>query len=280
MRHLDLRSRPRPGPRPPAGRADPGHPRAAREAGLQAPRLRAAPGPRPPGRAQERHGGLHRRGPRAAPRQPEPHPPRGALLGARGQGGAGRPHRQPPAPRGHEAAHRRAARRALRLPGRPGLLRDLRHRGSAGLNCLRDNLDESLALFVEMLKEPRFQEDRLALAKEQALQEMKKRNDEAGTSRAGSGACSSTARAISRTASPPRPPSRAITRDDLAAFHRQWYHPANMVAAVSGSFTRAEMVARAREGVRGAGPRPARGARRCPPPSTPPPPASTASRRT
>ena len=29
-----------------------------------------------------------------------------------------------------------------------------------------------------MLKEPRFQEDRLALAKEQALQEMKKRNDE------------------------------------------------------------------------------------------------------
>ena len=51
--------------------------------------------------------------------------------------------------------------------------------GSAGLNCLRDNLDESLTLFVEMLKEPRFQEDRLALAKEQALQEMKKRNDEA-----------------------------------------------------------------------------------------------------
>ena len=51
--------------------------------------------------------------------------------------------------------------------------------GGAGLNCLRDNLDESLGLFVEMLKEPRFQEDRLALAKEQALQDMKKRNDDA-----------------------------------------------------------------------------------------------------
>ena len=45
--------------------------------------------------------------------------------------------------------------------------------GSASLNCLADNLDEALALFVEMLREPRFQEDRLALAKEQALQEMK-----------------------------------------------------------------------------------------------------------
>ena len=50
--------------------------------------------------------------------------------------------------------------------------------GRASLNALRDNLDDSLEVFVEMLKEPRFQEDRLALAKEQALQEMKKRNDD------------------------------------------------------------------------------------------------------
>ena len=50
--------------------------------------------------------------------------------------------------------------------------------GSAGLNCLSDNLSQALAIFVEMLREPRFQEDRLALAKEQALQEMKKRNDD------------------------------------------------------------------------------------------------------
>ena len=50
--------------------------------------------------------------------------------------------------------------------------------GSASLNCLSDNLDAALALFVEVLKTPRFQDDRLALAKEQALQEMRKRNDE------------------------------------------------------------------------------------------------------
>ncbi|HET7747172.1 MAG TPA: insulinase family protein, partial [Vicinamibacteria bacterium] len=50
--------------------------------------------------------------------------------------------------------------------------------GSASLNCLRDNLDESLALFVEMLKEPRFQEDRLKLAREQAIQDLERRNDD------------------------------------------------------------------------------------------------------
>jgi predicted Zn-dependent peptidase len=116
--------------------------------------------------------------------------------------------------------------------------------GQAGLNCLRDNLDESLALFVEMLREPRFQEDRLALAKEQSLQEMKKRNDEAshiegrewGVLLYGEGHFTNRFTTEGSV--------RGITRDDLVAFHRQWYHPANMVAAVSGSFTRAEMVAK------------------------------------
>ncbi len=35
---------------------------------------------------------------------------------------------------------------------------------------------------------------------------------------------------------------RSVSRDDLVAFHRQYYYPANMIAAVSGSFSRAEIV--------------------------------------
>jgi predicted Zn-dependent peptidase len=46
---------------------------------------------------------------------------------------------------------------------------------SASLNCLADNFDDSMKLFIEMLREPRFQEDRLKLAKDQILQDMKKR---------------------------------------------------------------------------------------------------------
>jgi zinc protease len=114
--------------------------------------------------------------------------------------------------------------------------------GGASLNCLADNLDDALALFVEMLKEPRFQPDRLSLAKEQALQEMKKRNDDAAdierrelnvllygeqhfTNRF------TTAASID-----------SITRDDLIAFHRKYFHPANMVAAVAGAVARPEMI--------------------------------------
>ena len=123
--------------------------------------------------------------------------------------------------------------------------------GSAGLNCLTDNLDAALSVFVEMLREPRFQEDRLSLAKEQALQQMKKRNDDAAdiegrewnvllygedhfTNRF------TTAASIG-----------AITRDDLVAFHRRWVHPASMIAAVSGSFERDEMLRRLEDALSG-----------------------------
>ncbi|PYQ41234.1 MAG: insulinase family protein [Acidobacteria bacterium] len=114
--------------------------------------------------------------------------------------------------------------------------------GRASLNALRDNLDESLKVFVEMLKEPRFQEDRLALAKEQALQEMKKRNDDSEEVEArewnvllyGEDHFSNrftTAASV-----------QSISRPDLASFHKKYVHPANMIAAVSGSFSRPEMI--------------------------------------
>jgi zinc protease len=116
--------------------------------------------------------------------------------------------------------------------------------GSASLNCLADNLDEALAIFVEVLREPRFQEDRLALAKEQSLQEMKKRNDDSADIEAREwgvllyGEDHFTNRFTTEAS------VAGISRDDLVAFHRQHFHPANMIAAVSGSFSRAEMIRR------------------------------------
>jgi predicted Zn-dependent peptidase len=114
--------------------------------------------------------------------------------------------------------------------------------GSARLNALRDNLDESLKVFVEMLKEPRFQEDRLALAKEQALQEMKKRNDDSEDIEGrewnvllyGEDHFSNRFTTASSV--------QSISRADLVSFHEKYVHPANMIAAVSGSFSRAEMI--------------------------------------
>lgn len=116
--------------------------------------------------------------------------------------------------------------------------------GSASLNCLTDNLDESLRLFVEMLREPRFQEDRLTLAKEQALQEMKKRNDDSANieRREWSVLLHGERQLLNRFTT--EASIKALTRDDLLAFHRRYFHPANMIAAVSSSLPRAEMIRR------------------------------------
>jgi zinc protease len=116
--------------------------------------------------------------------------------------------------------------------------------GSASLNCLADNLEEALAVFVEVLRRPRFQEDRLALAKEQALQEMKKRNDDSADIEAREwnlllyGPSHFTNR-LSTEAS-----VQAITREDLVAFHARYFEPTNLIAAVSGSFSRPDMIRR------------------------------------
>src|SRR6185295_4764046 len=113
-----------------------------------------------------------------------------------------------------------------------------------GLNCLADNLDDSLKLFVEMLRSPRFQADRLALAQEQTLQEMKKRNDDSADieTREWNVLLNGEAHFTNRFTT--EASVKSIGREDLVAFHRRFFFPANMIAAVSGSLPRAEMIRR------------------------------------
>ena len=56
--------------------------------------------------------------------------------------------------------------------------------GGASMNCLTRDLDACLDLFFDMLRNPGFDEDRLALAKSQALQQMERRNDATAEHRA------------------------------------------------------------------------------------------------
>src|SRR5665811_356888 len=50
-------------------------------------------------------------------------------------------------------------------------------RGVVSLNLLAKDLDEGLAILREVLTEPRFQDDKLKLRKDQLLADMKQRND-------------------------------------------------------------------------------------------------------
>lgn len=114
--------------------------------------------------------------------------------------------------------------------------------GSVSLNLLSKDLDEGLGILREVLTAPRFQDDKIALRKQQMLQAMKERNDdtreiegrEAGFLAYGENFWAnrySTAASVD-----------SLTRADLEAFHQKWFQPHNFVVAVSGDFDRDQMV--------------------------------------
>ena len=106
--------------------------------------------------------------------------------------------------------------------------------GGANLGCLTKDLDVCLDLFFDMLRTPAFDEGRLALAKSQSVQGMERRND--ATQGIERREFSRLIRGTSHFSTAPgtRASIEAITRDDLVAFHRQYFHPGNFLFAVSG----------------------------------------------
>ncbi len=115
-------------------------------------------------------------------------------------------------------------------------------RGRAGLSCLSKDIDEGLGLLIEMLRYPRFDPERLRMAKDRVLQNVKRRNDSTRSiSRIEWGFLMdgeehfSNRYASSKTIN-------TITREDLFTFHRKYIHPGNMIVAVAGDFDRTEML--------------------------------------
>lgn len=114
--------------------------------------------------------------------------------------------------------------------------------GSVSLNLLSKDIDEGLDILREVLTEPRFQEDKITLRKQQMLQAMKERNDD---TRAIQGREEDFlaygedfwANRYSTAAS-----VESLTRTDLEDFHHKWFQPHNFVLAVSGDFEREQMV--------------------------------------
>jgi zinc protease len=116
--------------------------------------------------------------------------------------------------------------------------------GSVSLNLLSKDLDEGLVILREVLTTPVFQEDKLALRKQQVMQIMKQRNDESSDIESRERRFLSYGEDFYANHHPTAASLESITRDDLLAFHRKWYHPKNFVIAASGDFEREAMVAK------------------------------------
>ncbi len=123
--------------------------------------------------------------------------------------------------------------------------------GEASLNCLSKDIDAGMALFVDMLRNPGFDEARLKLAKSQMLQAIERRNDSTTSierrefQRLMRGDKHFTARPVTKAS------LEAISRQDLIGFHDRYYYPANFVIAVSGDFDTKQMLAKLEKALTG-----------------------------
>ncbi len=114
--------------------------------------------------------------------------------------------------------------------------------GTVSLNLLSKDLDEGLTILREVLTSPRFQQDRIDLQKQQMLQSMKQRNDESANIEQTEAGFLAYGENFWDNRHQTAASLESITRDDLLAFHKQWYFPSNFVVAVSGDFDRDTIV--------------------------------------
>ncbi len=113
--------------------------------------------------------------------------------------------------------------------------------GSAGVGCLKANLDRSLEMFFDMLRNPAFDPKRLELSVAQTLQGLARRNDSTGGivgreyARLMRGHFFTTRESTEDTV-------RRVTPERMAEFHAQNFSPSRFIFAVSGDFETNAMV--------------------------------------
>lgn len=116
--------------------------------------------------------------------------------------------------------------------------------GSAHLNLLSKDIDEGLQILREVLAEPRFQEDKLELRKDQIISDMKQRNDDSADIEQRERRFLAFGEHFWSNRLETKGSIDAITRDDLVAFHRRWIHPKNFILTVAGDFDVDDMKAK------------------------------------
>lgn len=112
--------------------------------------------------------------------------------------------------------------------------------GRVTLTTLKKNWPRTLDLFGQVIMQPVFREDRVELAQKQAIEMVRRQNDDPKEI-----AGRELRRALYAGHPLARVPTiesvRRITRDDMAAFHERYYRPNNMMLAVSGDIDREEL---------------------------------------
>jgi predicted Zn-dependent peptidase len=123
--------------------------------------------------------------------------------------------------------------------------------GYASVSVLKDDIDTGLAILADVLMNPAFREDKIELAKIMHRSSIARRNDQVAQI---------AGREFNKLIYSPdsiyaRQTEYAtidnISRDDLIAFHKKFFHPNNVMLSVCGDFNTKEMVKKIEEAFKG-----------------------------
>jgi zinc protease len=112
---------------------------------------------------------------------------------------------------------------------------------TVAMSSLTRNLNRTLALFADVLMQPGFDPGRVELARSHAIEAIRRQNDDPK----GIGG-----RELTKATYAGHPLGRiptlatvnAVSRNDLVAFHQRYFYPANTILAVSGDFSKEEIL--------------------------------------
>jgi len=117
---------------------------------------------------------------------------------------------------------------------------------SINWSCLKGDFDDVFKIFVDLLRNPEFREDKLDIAKKGAFDAVSRRNDQIGEI--------AQREATKLAYGPDNPYARdpeyatvdAITQQDLIDWHKTYVHPNNIILGVSGDFDSAAVESKLR----------------------------------
>ncbi len=116
--------------------------------------------------------------------------------------------------------------------------------GRVAFSCLKENVDEVLGIFHDLLTGPEFRQDKIDLAKTELRGSIARRNDDPGGIAAREFANNVYGRNTPYGWMMEYATVDRIQRDDLVAFYKRYFFPANIMLAVYGDFSAPEMRAR------------------------------------
>jgi zinc protease len=115
--------------------------------------------------------------------------------------------------------------------------------GGAYLSALQEDTPQGLSLLADILMHPRFDPDKIEIAKQEQKAGISRRNDEPMTiaRREATKAIFGPDHPLARQ--PEYDTINAVTRDDLIAYHQRFFHPNTTYLVVIGDFERPAMLA-------------------------------------